>query len=252
MFSNYGKLCTEFYDFTKPVGKSIDGDIEYYFERLKNVKGRILEAGVGSGRFLIPLLENGYVVDGLDYSADMLKSCRNRCESRGFNPDLFEGRLEDFHLPNRYEAIIIPTGTFSLLETREAALNALTCFKNHLLPGGRIIIDLYLPNDVKVGDISTNAISFPNGEGITLESKSVELDWIQQRTVTHIKYEKWKDGKLIDTELQRLVLSWYGVEEFKLILHNIGFVNISVSSGYVYDKYPTNANEVITFEAEVK
>lgn len=250
MFSNYGKLCTEFYDFTKPVGISINGDIEYYLNRLKDVKGRILEAGVGSGRFLIPLIEKGFVVDGLDYSADMLKSCKERCESIGFQPDLFEGRLEDFQLPYEYEAIIMPTGTFCLLETREAALNALTCFKNHLQPGGRIIIDLGLPNDFKVGDISNSAISFPNGEGITLEGRSIELDWVQQRTVTHLRYEKWKDGKLIDTELQRLVLSWYGIEEFKEILSKIGFKNISVSSGYVYEKFPTNANEVITFEAE--
>lgn len=27
MFSYYGTLCTEVYDFTKPVGYSIDGDI---------------------------------------------------------------------------------------------------------------------------------------------------------------------------------------------------------------------------------
>ncbi|MBS4201894.1 class I SAM-dependent methyltransferase [Bacillus sp. FJAT-49732] len=251
MFSNYGKLCTEFYDFTKPVGMSIDGDIEYYLDRLKHVHGRILEAGVGSGRFLIPLLEKGFVVDGLDYSADMLKSCKERCENRGFHPELYEGLLEDFHLPYKYEAIIMPTGTFGLLETRGAALNALTCFKNHLQPGGRIIIDLGLPNDFKVGDISNSVISFPNGEGITLEGRSIELDWVQQRTVTHLRYEKWKDGKLIDTELQRLVLSWYGIEEFKLILSDIGFTNVSVSSGYTYEKNPTSANEIITFEGEV-
>ncbi|MBS4219839.1 class I SAM-dependent methyltransferase [Bacillus sp. FJAT-49711] len=252
MFSHYGKLCTEFYDFTKPVGKSIDGDLEYYVERLKHVKGRVLEAGVGSGRFLIPLLEKGFVVHGLDYSADMLESCKNRCKSRDLNPELFEGKLENFHLPNKFEAIIMPTGTFCLLETREAALNALTCFKSHLMPGGRIIIDISLPYDFKVGDMNTSAISFPNGEGITLESKSIEHDWVQQRTVTHIKYEKWKDGKLIDTELQRLVMRWYGIEEFKLILHEIGFKNVSISSGYVYGKYPTSPDEIITFEAELQ
>ncbi|MCR2821457.1 class I SAM-dependent methyltransferase [Lederbergia panacisoli] len=252
MFSHYGKLCTEFYDFTKPVGKSINGDLEYYFERLKHVKGRILEAGVGSGRFLIPLLEKGYVVDGLDYSADMLKSCRSRCENRGLNPELFEGKLEDFNLPYKYEAIIMPTGTFCLLETREAAINALTCFKSHLLPGGKIIVDLALPKDFKVGDISTSVISLSNGEGITLESQSIEIDWVRQRTVTHLKYEKWKEGRLIDTELQRLVMSWYGIEEFKLILNEIGFKNISISSEYIYAKYPKNPDEVITFEAELK
>ena len=252
MFSYYGKLCTEYYDFTKPVGKSIDGDIEYYLERLKNIKGRVLEAGVGSGRFLIPLLEKGLVVDGIDYSSHMLRSCRERSNNRGLKPELYKMRLESFELPNKYEAIIMPAGSFCLLETREDAIAALTCFKNHLEHGGRIIIDLEMPYSFKDGEISTSTISLPNGEGITIESKSIQLDWINQRTVRYLKYEKWKDGKIIDTELEKFVLSWYGIEEFRLILKEVGLTNISISSGYVYGKYPTTPNEVITFEAEVE
>lgn len=44
MFSFYSTLCTELYDYTKPVGYSLNGDIEYYKERLKDCRGRILEA----------------------------------------------------------------------------------------------------------------------------------------------------------------------------------------------------------------
>ncbi len=73
-------FCTELYDFTKPVGYSLNGDIEYYEERLKTCTGRILEAAVGSGRVIIPLLEAGFKVDGIDYSPEMLESCRVRCK----------------------------------------------------------------------------------------------------------------------------------------------------------------------------
>lgn len=51
---------------------SFGGDIEFYQEKLKNFKGRILEAMVGSGRVIIPLLEAGLNVDGVDYSAEIL------------------------------------------------------------------------------------------------------------------------------------------------------------------------------------
>ena len=80
MFSFYSTLCTELYDYTKPVGYSLNGDIEYYKERLKDCRGRILEAAVGSGRVIIPLLEAGFKVDGIDYSPEMLDSCRKRCK----------------------------------------------------------------------------------------------------------------------------------------------------------------------------
>lgn len=46
MYSNYGPLCTELYDLTKPVGFSIGGDME----RLQGLTGKVLEAGGGSGR----------------------------------------------------------------------------------------------------------------------------------------------------------------------------------------------------------
>jgi hypothetical protein len=49
MFNEYGKLSTMLYEHTKPIGYSINGDIEYYSEKLKNLSGRVLEAGVGTG-----------------------------------------------------------------------------------------------------------------------------------------------------------------------------------------------------------
>lgn len=36
MFKEYGELSTKLYEITKPVGYSMGGDIEYYYEKLKN------------------------------------------------------------------------------------------------------------------------------------------------------------------------------------------------------------------------
>ena len=80
-------------------------------ERLKDCRGRILEAAVGSGRVIIPLLEAGFTVDGIDYSPEMLDSCRKRCKER-LTSNLYEGSLQQLSLPYKYEAIIIPTGSF--------------------------------------------------------------------------------------------------------------------------------------------
>lgn len=252
MFSYYGKLSTELYDLTKPTGQSINGDIEYYLARLGNVRGRVLEAGVGSGRFLIPMLEQGYTVDGIDASKEMLHSCRQRCAKRNLKANLYDGRLESFSLPYKYEAIVMPTGSFCLIHDKAASIETLQNFKNHLVPGGRIIVDLIFPDQFKAGEVVTEAFTLPNGEGITLESKSIKIDWVHQTTLTYLKYEKWRDGKLIDTELQEFKLRWYGIDEFQMLLEKIGFKNITCSSGYVYGNKPSNDYDVITFEAEKK
>ncbi|MEY8192136.1 class I SAM-dependent methyltransferase [Peribacillus simplex] len=249
MFCYYGVLSTEVYDFTKPVGYSIDGDIEYYLERLKGTKGKILEAAVGSGRFLIPLLENGFIVDGIDYSTEMLDSCRKRCKERGLNPKLYEGNLRSFSLESKYEAVVIPTGSFCLIENLMDAKDALKCFYNHLMPGGRVIVDLELPSNWRTGEITTAAFPLSNEEGISLESKSIEINWVDQYTLSYLKYEKWRKGKLVGTELQKFAMRWYGIEEFKLILETIGFSNITCSADYTYKKEPSKDSLLITFEA---
>lgn len=251
MLSYYSELCTEVYDLTKPVGHSIGGDIEYYLDRLESCKGRILEAGVGSGRMLIPLLEAGLTVDGIDYSPEMLAACRKHCEERNLSPDLYEGKLQHLSLPHRYEAIIIPTGSFCLIENREESIGALKCFYEHLAPGGRLIIDILLPDssEFEMGRIENAVFTFPSGDVITMEKKKVEVNLLHDYTVSYLKYEKWQKGKLIQSELQHFALRWYGIEEFKLVLESIGFSDIICSAGYEYGKEPTDVNQTITFEA---
>jgi ubiquinone/menaquinone biosynthesis C-methylase UbiE len=250
-FSYYGELCTEVYDFTKKIGQSFGGDIEYYQEKLKNCKGAILEAMVGSGRVIIPLLESGLNVDGVDYSPQMLASCRQRCDERGLKPNLFEANLKELALPNKYEAIIIPAGSLLLIEKREESIEVLKRLYKHLESGGRLILDVFLPDqNFEVGTYNgTSTFTLPNGDIITMEDKLVEADLFNQYKISYLKYEKWRKGKLIQSELQRFALRWYGVEEFKLLLESIGFSDVVVSADFNYDRQPTNSNQQFVYEA---
>ncbi|WP_105617074.1 methyltransferase domain-containing protein [Vallitalea okinawensis] len=248
MYSFYSQLSTEVYDLDKPIGKSF-GDIEFYATRLANCDGPILEPAVGTGRILIPLLNKGFNLEGMDCSSDMLSLCRSHCEERGLTPQLYEANMQSFSLPNTYEAIIIPTGSFLLIQERNESINALKCFYNHLVPGGRIILDIFLQTDFHLGIVSTRNWTTPTGDLITLDEKLIEVNYIEQYTVSHMRYEKWRDKKLIESELEYFPLRWYGVEEFKTILENVGFKDIVVSSDYNYGQYPTTPSQTITFEA---
>lgn len=248
MLGYYNKLSSEVYDIDKYIGLSF-GDVEFYSERLASCEGSVLEPGVGTGRMLIPLLEKGLNVDGFDVSAEMLKICRNNCKSRDLHPKLFEGKMETFSLDTKYEAIIVPTGTFLLLHKREDSLNALKNFYNHLSNGGKLILDILFQTDLTIGHASTRTWEAQDDEIITLESKLVQVDFINQYTITHNRYEKWKNGQLTQSELERFPLRWYGVEEFKMILEQIGFEDIILSADYKYGEYPTDSTQTITFEA---
>ena len=249
---SYGELATEVYDITKPVGQTFEGGdrrLDFYLGRLRSCSGRILEPAVGTGRMMILLLEAGLDVEGLDNSPEMLAVCRARCAERGLDPVLYEGDMVSLSLPERYEAIIVPAGSFLLIERREESLGTLKRFRDHLLPGGRLVLDLELQTDFSVGTVSTGTVETPHGETITMESKVVEVNFLEQYSVSHLRYEKWRDGELLQTEMQRFPLRWYGLEEFELVLKSLGFSEVVVSADYEHGKRPTRADQTFTFEA---
>ena len=249
MYHSYGELCTEVYEISKPVGSSYQ-DVQYYTERLQQLdKKELLEVACGSGRVLIPLLQKGFEVDGIDYSSAMLDSCRKACKALDLNPNLLERNMSLFHLNKTYEAIIIPGGSIQFMESREDLIQALKCYYTHLKYEGIIMIDILLQTDFASHLVKTRLWENNKNEVITLEEKRIELDIVNQRTISLLKYEKWKDGALLQTELQRLAMSWYGIYELQLLLESIGFVDVTISASYKYKSIPENGDSIITYEA---
>lgn len=249
--NNYGPLSTELYNLTKPIGHSIDGDIAYYQSRLEGCKGPILEAMSGAGRLLIPLYQSGFKMEGVDASKTMLSACEGYCKTLNIHVPLYDSPLEVLDLPHRYEAIIIPTGSFLLIENRADSLRVLDRLYHHLIPGGRLILDLELPdsNFIVGTHLGTSTYELPDGDRMTLTCTLSEVNLLDQYKANLLHYEKWRDGVCIASESQRFALRWYGIEEFKLILEKIGFQAISVSSDYEFEKTPTPTTSIFTFEA---
>lgn len=250
MLTTYRSLCTEVYELTKPVGGEYP-DVPYFIQHLAKIGGRILEGMVGTGRLLIPLVEAGLSVEGIDASPNMLAACKQNCATRGFNPILYEGSIETLNISGKFSAIVVTLGSFMLLGNRIAAIAALQAFTRHLEPNGRIFIDLSLP----VGSFKTEntvkqrePIQCLDNSVIVMQTSSW-IDWIKQVEHTLIRYEKWKDGKMIDTELQHLPLHWFGQEEFMMCLREHGYTNITVCANYRDELKPGSKHDQLCFSA---
>ena len=66
----YKTLCAEYYELDKPT--ALEDALQCYLRYAEESHGPILEPMCGTGRFLIPLLKQGYSVTGFDYSSHML------------------------------------------------------------------------------------------------------------------------------------------------------------------------------------
>ena len=231
MFKEYGELSTKLYEHKSPIGRSYGGDIEYYYDRLKDTKSFILEAGVGTGRVLIPLIQKGLKIEGVDLSPEMLAQCKLNLKKHGIKSELYQQDLTKMSLPNKYGAIIMPTGSFCLLP-KSIINDVLAAFYSHLEVGGSVVLDLLLPSDFISGQVETVSYELENDTGILFTINSQNIDWVSQKTSYIHRYELLKNGTITQTEISNFILHWYGISEFEMLLKSAGFTEINHVFGY--------------------
>src|SRR5579872_6499287 len=223
--NRYGALCAEVYDTDKPFG--FLPDTAFHLERLATIDGPILEPACGTGRGLVPMLDAGHDVTGFDASPDMLARCRARCNERGLTPDLSQPLFEDF-------------GT---------AMAVLRRFHAHLAPGGTVILDIQPLASMAMSGTDRRSWTAENGDVLTLEGHHTATAWLAQRIEYVIRYERWRDHRLVESELEPMVQRLWGLEEFRFALAAAGFVDIEVTGDYRRGQPLHPKAKTLTFEA---
>lgn len=248
MQNRYGRLASWIYHLDKPIGHSF-GDLDYYQQRLTECEGRILEPAVGNGRIFIPMLAMGFAIEGFDASQDMLEYCCQECLGRGLPTPLTCQTFENFSYDQCFAAIIMPAGSFQLITETASAMSVLRRFRDHLQPGGRLIMDID-PIESIVAETSSARSWAVGGDGLlTLTSHRAEIDYVKQTTISHLHYQHWRNGILQSAELDLFHLRWWGVDELAFALREAGFVNVVVSGNYQHGRHPRKGDQIISFEA---
>src|SRR5260370_8181578 len=72
----------------------------------------------------------------------MLERCRHRWRDRGHAHDPSNQGFEDLHYEDPFDAILVPVGSFTLIDRFEAAMAVLRRFHDHLAVGGVVVLDI--------------------------------------------------------------------------------------------------------------
>lgn len=124
-------------------------DISFYVDEALASGGPVVELGVGTGRIAVPTAMAGVHVIGVDASAGMLAVCGEAARAAGVadRVDLRHGDLRRPPVEERVPLVTCPFRAYLHLASDEERLEALAAARELLLPGGRLVFDVFAPSD---------------------------------------------------------------------------------------------------------
>jgi hypothetical protein len=226
-----GRLCTLFYDADGP--RASDAEVAWYAARLPPAAGPSLEVMSGSGRLLIPLLQQRCNVHGADSSSAMVASCEARLVAAGLATPLFRQDIVTLNLPFRYVAVIVAAGSFQLLTDPVAAQKALERIRAHLVEPALLLMDLYVPAEAAhppgAPVVQVQTITLPDATTIARRSE-VFVDVEGRRIDIRSRYEQRERATILSREDETSAVTWYSEEEIVALLQDAGYRDVAIGA----------------------
>ncbi|MCE2851662.1 MAG: class I SAM-dependent methyltransferase [Roseiflexaceae bacterium] len=122
----------------------IHEDVDFYRSLALHSNGPILECMCGTGRILAPLARAGYTVTGIDSSAEMIAVAHRTLADTPAT--LIQADIRTWQSDTRYGLAIVALNSFMHMTTTSDQLEALATIHDALLPGGRLVIDVFNPD----------------------------------------------------------------------------------------------------------
>ena len=137
----------EYYDVIYTAFKDYAAEVAQVTTLLRRLNSRchaLLDVGCGTGEHARRLAGEGFAVDGLDIEPAFVRIASQKHPAGRF----VVADMSDFHLPGRYDALLCLFSSIGYLCTLDRVTRALTCFREHLAPGGVALVEPWFPPGV--------------------------------------------------------------------------------------------------------
>jgi SAM-dependent methyltransferase len=235
-------LHVEIYDEMNRVVPGGD-DVAFVRELAAASGGPVLELGAGTGRVSIPLAEAGSRVVGLDRSVAMLRVAE--AKRAALPPDVrrrlrfVQADMTDYALRRRFGLVFAAFRVFMSLDDVAAQRRALRLAREHLVPGGTLVIDVFDPLLDRIAPgrhpgEERGVYRHPRtGRAVHVTTVGRTTDAVDQRLVETWRFAELDEaGGVACEELEELTLRWTYRHEMRHLLERSGFEPIAEYSDY--------------------
>lgn len=190
---------------------------------LQTHPGRALEIGCGSGRLMCPLLLEGFELEGLELSADMIALGTTRSARMNLHPRVHTGDMSQWNPQVPYQALLAPAFTLQLAADPAAALRH---WHGWLDKGGGLYLTVFMPYAELLGDLPENQwypdhqVRLPDGREGFLETRHrLEME----NRIIHREHRYSISGPMPARHESRQSIRWIEHKEMQSFLKDAGF-----------------------------
>lgn len=214
-----------------------DHDIAYFRALACEANGPVLDLPCGTGRVLLPLLQDGIDIEGVDLSAAMLDRLRRKSETLGLQPRVHQASMTNFQLPRQFALIVCACNSFAHNLTTEDQLESLRRFREHLLPGGLVVIDSYFPSAQYAATdqmrVLEGEVTDPRTGHLLRMYDSRTMDRVRQIQHSDNEIEEFdSNGRLVMTHRNSTDGRWTYKAEMELLLRCVGYSRWEICCDY--------------------
>lgn len=239
----YGSLCTEMYEMLHP--KAPQDELAFYLSYVR--KGMsVLEPLCGSGRFLVPFLERGIAIKGVDNSREMLEKLLEKAPDAA----VVQSDLEDYETSERFDYVFISSGSVSLFTDRDSCKAVLSKMRTLLKKGGTFVfaVDTVANREPDSDDyVVRETVETDDGRRLELSSKS-RYDEATGTQYSPAVYALYEGDALIQREEMDFRTHLYALGEMESLLEECGFTEVATYASFDKDIARSNSTESFFYE----
>lgn len=239
----YGDLCTQMYELLHP--NAPEDELKFYLSYARKGQ-KIFEPLCGTGRFLIPFIDQGYDIHGMDLSKEMLDKLKQKAPQA----HVTQGDLLDYQIDERFDYILIPAGSMSLFVNREVCIKVLYKLKQLLAPNGCLVFGVETIANRCQDDLDyrlQHHLKTKEDYDLILKTKNTFDEKTQTQYMPGI-YELYHEGQLLQKETMDFQIHLYKYGEMESCLKEVGFKNISTYTSFDKEIAHDDTCEMLIYE----